>query len=131
MNEQDQNSNSKPRNTSQKMVGSNEYDVQMEQIRVDALKESKSSNEYDENIAKWKIEETKVLAELNHTLDMQNAAYKDAQHLRETIATVGKWALVCGTYLTVQILSISSRTEIAKQEAQFGTTSTSGSRSRI
>lgn len=117
----DEQGQSKSRSANQKTAGSNEYDVQIEALRLESLKDAKSSNENDVEIARQKSEEMRASAALDHTLDMMRENYKNEQHYRETIASVGKWTLVCTTFLIVQIFNISSRTAIAAEEAKFGT----------
>jgi hypothetical protein len=119
-NEQDLGKQQQQRSTNQK-AGSNEYDVEMEKMRLEASKESKSTNEHDEKIAQWKLAEVKAMAELDHTLAMTREKFKNEQQIRDTYASIAKWFLVCATIAATQITNTLSHSKVAATEAQFGT----------
>jgi hypothetical protein len=116
----DQGSTSKRQATPRVTSGSNEFDVEIEKLRLETNKEAYATNEHDANIAKWKMEEVRALAQLDHNLAMARDLSQDGQHLRNSVVTVIKWTLVCGTIAATQIMRTISEGKIGQAEAQFG-----------
>lgn len=118
-----------PRTTLPKTGASNEYDVEMEKLRLEAahkireieLANTCETNQFDVSIAGLKAEEEKLLMNLRHEIEVSKLRYNDGAHLRNSIVTVIQWTLACSTIAAIQIVKMIADGKVAQREAELGT----------